>query len=301
MSDPLASHGLAAFVAAVECGTVQGAAEALSLTQSAVTKRIQALERRVGGTLLKRARTGVALTDRGRSLYPEARRALDALAAAEQAVTGETAGEVLPLAASHTVGEFLLPGWLGAFRILAPTAHPQVEVVNSPAVLKQLRAGVIDVGFVEGDDPVRDLQSMIVGNDEIVVVVASDHRWSVRQSLCAADLNDEPYLAREAGSGTRAVVEARLLRLDVWLTPALELGSLEGVKRALPSGGFTLMSRWAVESEVQAGTLRMVPLSDARLTRRLLAVRADRPGRHQVAEDFWQFLGSLPQSRRSHG
>src|ERR1700729_1220149 len=72
MPDPLSSRELAAFVAAVETGSVQGAAEALDLTQSATTKRIQALERRLGVALLRRGRRGVRPTQEGRALFPEA-------------------------------------------------------------------------------------------------------------------------------------------------------------------------------------------------------------------------------------
>lgn len=109
-------------MAAVESGTVNGAADALDLTQSAVTKRIQALERRLGAELLRRGRLGVRPTEEGRALYPEAKQALVALAGAEDVVVElrERRGRFLSLAASHTIGEFLLPGWLAAFRREAP-------------------------------------------------------------------------------------------------------------------------------------------------------------------------------------
>src|SRR3979409_2730379 len=79
VANPMAGSELAAFVAAVEAGSVHGAADALQLTQSAVTKRIQALERRVGGRLFERGRFGVRPTELGRTVYPAAKRALEAL------------------------------------------------------------------------------------------------------------------------------------------------------------------------------------------------------------------------------
>src|ERR1700749_4857620 len=115
MPDPLPSRELAAFVAAVETHSVQGAAEALDLTQSATTKRIQALERRLGGAPLPRGRHGVRPTAEGMALYPEARRGLDALLLAEGAVSGARAARPLRIAASHTVGEALPPILLNPF------------------------------------------------------------------------------------------------------------------------------------------------------------------------------------------
>src|SRR5579875_3290845 len=84
--NPLAGSDLAAFVAALEAGSVHGAADALQLTQSAVTKRIQMLERRVGGRLFERGRFGVRPTELGRTVYPASKRALEALDEVGEAV-----------------------------------------------------------------------------------------------------------------------------------------------------------------------------------------------------------------------
>lgn len=291
MADPLSARELAAFAAAIETGSVQGAAEALNLTQSAATKRIQALERRLGVTLLLRGRSGTSPTAEGAALYPDARRALDALADAERAVGASRDAQPLRLAASHTIGECLLPGWLAAFRAAAPELHPQVDVVNSPAAIAALREDRADVGFVEGLDPLDGLEARVVARDELVVVVAADHPWARRRAIHAADLTRERYVARESGSGTRAVGDARLAELGVRLEPQLTLASLEGVKRSLAGGGFALISRLALEPE-GAGSLRAVPIRDLRIERALIAVRLAgarhrRPGRH-----FWEWLDS---------
>ena len=110
--DPLSGRELAAFVAAVDAHTLYAAADALALTQSAVTKRVASLERRVGQRLLERGRTGVRPTAAGRALYPEARAALAALERARRAVADPGADAALAVAASHTVAGYLLPGWL---------------------------------------------------------------------------------------------------------------------------------------------------------------------------------------------
>lgn len=114
LGDPLSGRELAAFVTAVETGTVQGAADELALTQSAATKRLQALERRVGRSLLERTAQGVRSTEVGAVLYPLAREALAALARAETAVTAPGQDEPLRIHSSRTVGETLLPQWLAS-------------------------------------------------------------------------------------------------------------------------------------------------------------------------------------------
>jgi DNA-binding transcriptional LysR family regulator len=193
----------------------------------------------------------------------------------------EQARHALALAASHTIGEFLLPGWLAAFRHQHPGARAQIDIVNSSGFLAAVRERRAEIGFVEGRDPLDDLVVITVHRDEIVAVVARGHRWSRRRFLRAADLRDEPYLTREPASGTRAVATAALADAGIELTPSLEVASTQSVKRALMSGGFALLSRLAVTTEVHNGSVHAIPMRDLDLTRELHAVRHPTVPRHR--------------------
>lgn len=291
---PLSGSELVAFTVAMELGSVHAAADALGLTASAVTKRIHALERRLAVTLFERGRFGLRATAMARLLYPDAKQAVNALQRAEATMSQQraAAATVLSLAASHTTGEFLLPGWLAEFRGLHPGLRAQVDIVNSTGVLAALRDGEPDIGFVEGLDPLDGFETLTVWRDEIVVVVAAGHRWSRRRSIAARELRGEPYLAREAGSGTRAVAAAALTAAGTELTPSLELASTQSVKRALASGGFALLSRLAIDAELQAGTIQALSLREGGLERELRAVR--RRGRVPAAAGaFWRWLRAV--------
>jgi DNA-binding transcriptional LysR family regulator len=296
--EPLPAPGLAAFVAVVESGTLHGAADELGLTQSAVTKRIQALERRAGVTLLDRGRLGAQPTDTGRLLYPEAKEALAALgrAAAVMARANEVSAHALRIAASHTLGEFLVPRWLADFRtaVADPMLHADVDIANSPRVVALVRAGEAEVGFVEGRDELRGLESLVLARDTLVVVVAADHPWARRRSVGVRDLRGEAYLTRERDSGTRAVVTAALAGAGVELEPALVTPSIRGLKRAVLGGGFTVLSPLAVEGEVTAGTLRALRVRGVDLGRELRAIRDRRPARGSAAGRLWSWLRQRP-------
>src|SRR5579875_2995099 len=177
--NPLSGAELAAFVAAVETGSIHGAADALDLTAPAVTKRIQGLERRLGVSLFDRGRLGMRMTDAGRILYPEAKQALLALQRTLTALDGyrAAADQRLALAASHTIGEFLLPGWLEGFRREQPGLRAQVEIVNSRGVLRAVREHEVEIGFVEGLDDLAGFATHTLAHDEIVAVVAAGHSW----------------------------------------------------------------------------------------------------------------------------
>ncbi|MGP0036544.1 MAG: LysR family transcriptional regulator [Solirubrobacteraceae bacterium] len=287
---------LAAFVAAIESGTVSGAADALELTQSAVSKRLQGLERRLGTSLLERGRFGVRATDGGRLLYPEAKQALSALSHAAGVLTTYAAhSPTLRLAASHTIGGFLLPGWLAGYRAGEPTPpRAHVEIINSQGVLASVRDGHVEIGFIESLDAVDGLETMTIQHDEIAAVVASNHPWARLRAVPATLLAREPYLTREQGSGTRAVAAAALSDAGASpLEPTLETASTQSLKRAVLDGGFTLISRLAVEAEIKAGTLRALAVTGVDLTRPLRAVRRRRPALPADATRFWRFLSRM--------
>ena len=291
-ANPLSSGDLAAFVAAIEAASVHGAADALGLTQSAVTKRLQALERRAGVQLFERGRFGVRPTAAGRLLYPEAKQALAALQHAQDVLAAhrDIADRALRLAASHTIGEYLLPGWLASFRLLQPEMRAQVQIARSPSVLQAVREGEARIGFVEGIDNLDDYNTLTVHRDTLAIVVAADHRWAKRRMIAAADLAREPYFTREAGSGIRAVVDDALSSVGISLAPAFEAASLQSVKRALASGGFSLLSPLAVEAEERGGTLRAITLRDVDLSRELHAVHGRHARLSGLARQFWHWL-----------
>ena len=293
-ANPLAGSELAAFAAALEAGSVHGAADALQLTQSGVTKRIQMLERRVGGRLFERGRFGVRPTELGRTVYPAAKRALEALDEVVAAVKlARAQGSLdLRLSASHTIGEFLLPGWLADFRRHAPDIHPQLEIVNSVGVIAAVRENRSEIGFVEGLDSPDGVQTLTVARDEIVVVVAAEHPWARRRAIAARDLITEAYLTREAASGTRAVATAALAAVGVDLTPSLQAASAQSLKRALTGGGFTLISRLTIEAEARAGVLVGLPVRGVDLHRELRAIALRRPALAGPPRRFWRWLAS---------
>ena len=297
-ADPWAGSDLVAFVVAVESGSIHAAADALSLTASAVTKRVRSLEARTGVRLLDRGRYGVRPTEAGKLLYPEAKQALGALQRAQDALVDhcERAANDVRISASHTLGEFLLPGWLATLRASHPRMHAHVDIANSTSVIRAVRNGEVDIGFVEGLDSEDGLETITVSHDEIVAVVAPRHPWAERVTLNARELLDQPYLTREPGSGTRAVAEAALGKVGVTLVPFLEVASTQSVKRALEAGGFALLSFLAIESEHRAGTLRRVPVQDARLRRRLRAVRDPAAEFSGVTQAFWEWLNVLSES-----
>lgn len=258
-------------------GSLGAAAAESGISQPAASKRLSALEHDLGVRLLERSRRGSALTSAGELVTRWAERVLDELAVlvdGAQALRRERAGH-LTVAASLTVAEHLLPGWLGELRRADPDLHVGLEVTNSTRVCELTRDQVVDVGFIESPYALPGLRTRVVAEDRLVLVVAPGHPWARRRRpVGAGELAGTPIVSRERGSGTRDTLERAVARAGGTLVaPLLELGSSTAVRStALAGGGPAVLSELVVAADVAARSLVEVPTDGVDLSRRLRAV-----------------------------
>lgn len=262
----------------VEVGKTQSlgkAARAHGITQPAASKQMVLLERSVGLQLLERRPVGSYLTEHGKVVAAWAATIVDAVDQMMGAVSSLAAATSshLRVASSLTIAEHLVPGWLAALHSKLPDVHVGLEVANSEAVIRRVRDGEAELGFVEGPDLAADLEQLVVARDRLVVVVAPEHPWaSPDHAVDRALLLATPLVTRERGSGTRATLERS--SQDVVLAPSLlELGSNEAVKGAVRAGvGPAVLSDFAVRRDLDQRLLVEVEVGDLDLTRDLVAV-----------------------------
>jgi DNA-binding transcriptional LysR family regulator len=208
----------------------------------------------------------------------------------------------LRVAASLTVAEYLMPRWLLLLRRNHPDLETAVEVVNSHHVAEHVRAGTVDLGFVETPQPPAGLHATLVGHDRITLVVASTYPLAARASrpLDKRELLDHPLLLREPGSGTRDtfMTAIGITGGDQPAPPhTIELGSNATiVATALAGGGIGVVSARAVARELDDGNLVELHVSATNLQRPLHAVWTGRRPNELSAE-----LVALAQSAARRG
>jgi DNA-binding transcriptional LysR family regulator len=269
---------LETFAKAAELSSFTAAAQALGLTQAAVSQRVQALERTLGVSLFRRRGGRVFLTEAGQRLYPYAQRILSLHGEARQAVTGQKAPVVgaLSLAASSIPGEHLLPAILSAFRQRYPHVQVRVTVTDSAVVLSQVEQGQAHLGLVGRRDDNPHLEFRAFACDELVVVVPAKHPLARRRRLPLHELCRQPLILREAGSGSRWCLEQALAatgRSLADLRVAADLGSNEAIKEAVLRGlGLAVLSTHALHREVRAGQLLALSVDGLALDREMFAV-----------------------------
>ena len=242
-------------------GSFTRAAGRLYLTQPAVSQQIRALEEELGQSLLERGRKGVRLTHAGEVLFRRARSVLGELAAARaelEEMGTHVRGRVL-LATSDTNCTYVLPPVLRRFRGRFPEVEVDIRNKMSSEIGQLVLADEIDFGLATL--PIRDrgLSTEPVFERSDVWICPAGHPLSRRKAVLPATAGRHPLLALERGSQSRALLDAMLRGARTAPSIAMELGSIEIIKRFVEIGfGVALVPRVSVADEVAAGRLAAV-------------------------------------------
>ena len=290
----MADRRLQVFHAVAKHLSFTKAAEALFMTQPAVTFQIKQLEEHFNTRLFERGHGRIALTAAGDIVLDYAERILGLSTELDtrlKEMTGQIAGLLL-VGASTTIAEFMLPQVLGDFKSRHPNVVPRLFVANSGAVENRVAEHTLDIGFIEAPSHLAAVATDVCCEDELVVVCASSHPLAQHKALTPKQLLEYPYISRESGSGTREVADAYFQKAGVRpesLNVVMELGSPEALKGLVATGlGFTIMSRATVQKEIRLGELIGLPLAP-RLIRNLSVVYPKEKFRSRLVNTFVQF------------
>jgi len=253
-------HQLYIFYAVASHRSFSKAAEALGITQPAVSIQIQQLEKSMGATLLHRRSRGVRVTEVGETVYAHAQQIFslsDKLLETVQDLEDLKSGH-LTVGASTTPGEFVLPSAMGAFRQTFPGIQAELIIANTRTIIQRLVNREMDLGMV-GERPeehASELEMVHYSDDEIVLVAAPADPIASAGFLTPQQVVEHGLILREKGSATRQAAELHLASLGTEPRVALELGSNQAVKQAAAAGGGVgVISRIGVAAEVKAQML----------------------------------------------
>ena len=202
------------------------------------------------------------------------------------------------LAASSIPGEHLLPAILSIFRRQYPNVRVRVKVTDSVNVAGQVEKGKVHLGLVGRKTDNSNLTFKEFATDEMVVIVAPNHRWRKSKHVPFRRFKKEPLILREKGSGSRWCFEQALARSSHSLDDcqiALELGSNEAIKEAvLQEMGVSVLSTHAVQKELKAKQLHAVHVPELVFERKLFIVADERRVLPAPARIFLHLLEGCP-------
>nr|WP_305953877.1 LysR family transcriptional regulator [Paenibacillus sp. FSL A5-0031] len=269
-------EALRVFVTVTEQSHFSRAADLLNISQPGVSLHIRNLENELGAKLLHRSPKQVRLTEAGDIMYQRAKQILSLYEEAKQdiqllqdKVTGS-----LQIGASFTIGEYVLPSRLAEFAVQYPLVTIQTTIGNTEEIVQAVRSNELDIGLIEGDASAADLVVTPYMKDEMILIAPSTHPLAAERFIDAEMLQNQVWVLREVGSGTRAFSDQFIRDAQITQKRSYIFNSSQSVKQSVVSGlGIAMLSRWVVKKELESGELIQLRLSKQRFERDFSIIR----------------------------
>ena len=291
------SDSMRVFITVADKKNFSKAAKALSLTQPAVSFQIQTLEQYYQTMLFDRVNRHVKLTSAGELLLDYAVHMNNLQAELErnmQQLTGHVKGELL-VGASTTIGEYILPYVVGAFKQEYPDVNATIQIMNTNDIAENVNNKSFDLGIIEGPvELTENMESIAFLEDELVLAIPSNHPFATKESITLEELKTLPYITREPGSGSRLIFEQALIDADFDiedLNIVMELGSTTSIKSAIMGGlGISTISKWAIQDLVRTGKVVALNIEGLTLTRNFNILLNNEKFQSEATGKFLDFL-----------
>lgn len=279
------------------------AAEALFITQPALTARIRALEVELGAALFRRGRRGMALTDAGRAFLPYADRAVRALRDGASAIERLPMAEELVLGAAPAISTYVLPDLLVRFETANPAVRLSVRTGHSEEILEMTVRGDVEVGLVrELHHPA--LETIALYDDELILVVEPRHPLARHRRTTIDRLRDARLIMFDRTSSYYDLTNALFRPAGSLPRGVLELDHIDAAKQMVLAGlGVALLPTTAVAGELRDGSLRRIDLvGTPPIERRIVGIRRlDGEHRSTPANAFWALLEAFGRGMGQDG
>ncbi len=263
-------HQLRVFMAVAENLSFTRAAQALYLTQSAVSHQVAALEKELASPLFVRHGRTISLTPAGLVLAEHSRRVFGVLREAELAVRQAARQDLgrLRVGASSTACQYIIPESLREFRECFPGYTLSIIPGDTPLVTEHLLDGSIDLGLIIRPERKVNLSYHDLMIDELGFLVSPLHPWARAGKVDRRQLADQNMVLYSRTSETFRLVEKYFIRSGAPLREWTELGSMEAIKELVKLGlGVSIVARWIALPEISQRSLVWLPLPGTKLKR----------------------------------
>ena len=280
------------------------AAEALHMTQPAVTFQIRQLEDHFNTRLFDRTHNRISLTHAGSIVNSYAEQIISLYGEMDNDVrklTGDVLGPLV-VGASTTIGEYVAPRLVGAYQSQYPDVTVRLNIANTGSIINMVENNDIDIGIVEGPVNNKNLTTDVCWTDELVVVAAPTHPLAKHDVTNIQSVLEYPFINREVGSGTREVIEGYIANegIDIGdMNSIMEFGGPESIKNAASEGlGVSILSIVTLEKELKLNLLKAMSLQKP-LTRSFSIVYQRQKFRMRAMEEFLEFTIKHFENKRA--
>lgn len=285
------------FVAVWQQKGFSKASKSVYLTQPTVSGHIKSLEDALGTRLFDRSGKEVSPTKAGEALYPYARKILQMIAEAEEAMHTFLGGEkgYLRTGGSNIPGQYILPSVIGRFKKFRKGINIILRIDDTAGIAEMVASGELEIGMVGAILDRPDLVFKPCLDDQMVLIFPRGHGLDGVSMIDFRDILSEPFVTREKGSGSRLVAERALMAAG-WpgfdkLNVAAEIGSTEALRQAVKAGlGLAIISKHAVEDDLRSGLLSAASIKGVDLNRKFYLVWRKNKTLSPIALSFSKFI-----------
>ena len=286
------------FCKVVDFKSFSRAGRAVHLSQPTVSSHIKDLEDHFDCKLIDRLAKEALPTKAGRLLYRYATR-MSALRDETESALAEFKGKVkgsLNLGGSTIPGAFVLPAIIGAFTSRFPEVNVSLAIADTRQIIEAILSGDLELGVVGAVSTNTGILQTHLIEDEMCLVVPTDHRWSEKKRVTTKQLFTEPFIIREHGSGTLKSIQASFSEAGLNLNElkvVARIGSTEAIRQGIKNRmGVSILSAIAVADDVEAGNLKTLAIDGLNLKRAFYLTHHRHRSLSPLCQAFMDFINN---------
>ncbi len=291
-------HQLEVFEAVARHGSFTRAAEELLITQPTVSSQVKQLSKSVGLPLYEQIGKQLYLTEAGKELLATCQQVFGKLDNFEMKIAdlkGTKQGRLNLTVV--TTAKYFVPRILGSFCRQYPGVDVSLQVINHHQIQERMIENKDDLYIMSQPPQEVDLYAQPFLANPLVVLAPADHPLANKTNIPLKSLNNEPFIMREPGSGTRQAVQQLFAKQRVKVRVRLELGSNEAIKQAVVGGlGISILSQHSLAMEISTGELAILDVQGFPLKHRWYVTHLAGKQLSVVAETFLEYL--LKESKK---
>lgn len=265
---------LRVFMTVAQTLSYSKAGEELHISQPTVSVQVQKLEEQLGIELFEQIGKKIHLTEAGHTLYTYAKKIFDLADIAKDTMTdlkGLKRGNI-SVGAGTTAGIYILPTLTKSFEQLNEGVEINLTIYNSQVIRDLVLSNQLEYGIVGESTGIApdDLSTQPFSKDELVAVVSPEHPLAQVGTITIQELLKQRLVIRQKGSSSRDILEARANSLGLELRASMQFNCVEAIKKAVEAKlGVSIVSKYAISSELKSGTLTVINVTGINLQREL--------------------------------
>ncbi len=265
---PLNLRQLEGFYLVVKRKNFTRAAEELNVTQPAVTNQVKFLEKSLNLKLIQRVGKRIQLTEAGDLVYQYAQKIFDLVSDADEKIKDfkKLMRGTLQIGTTKHYARYIMPYLLSEFQRKYPRVRVILDEGNSEDMARSVLEMKNELALISEISLDRKIKSTFFAAAEFVLVASSEHRFSKRKSISVKELNDEPLILREKGSGLRAAILRKFHEYGIWPSTIIEASSLDFIKEYVKQNkGVSFTIEPDIQEELEKGILKIIPIDEGNI------------------------------------